>query len=92
MIVARRETPTKCTKCGSSIEQVPDVQYLVFVGAAPLDPWLTREKTRIRRIFYPTTLLITAYEILFFSVARMIMFGCHFSGREQDPAIKKASE
>jgi valyl-tRNA synthetase len=37
-------------------------------------------------------LLITAYEILFFWVARMIMFGCHFmEGHEQDPAIKKAS-
>jgi len=36
--------------------------------------------------------LITAYEILFFWVARMIMFGCHFmEGHEQDPAIKKAS-
>ena len=44
-------------------------------------------------MFYPTTLLITAYEILFFWVARMIMFGCHFmEGHQQDPAIKKASD
>ena len=43
-------------------------------------------------MFYPTTLLITAYEILFFWVARMIMFGCHFmKDHEQDPAIKKAN-
>ena len=50
------------------------------------------EKTRDLEVFYPTTLLITAYEILFFWVARMIMFGCHFmEGHEQDPAIKKAS-
>ena len=35
-------------------------------------------KTRDQQVFYPTTLLITAYEILFFWVARMIMFGCHF--------------
>ena len=43
-------------------------------------------------MFYPTTLLITAYEILFFWVARMIMFGCHFmDGHQQDPAIKQAS-
>jgi len=43
-------------------------------------------------VFYTTTLLITAYEILFFWVARMIMFGCHFmQGHEQDAAIKKAS-
>jgi valyl-tRNA synthetase len=50
------------------------------------------EKTRDAQVFYPTTLLITAYEILFFWVARMIMFGCHFmAGHEQDAAIKKAS-
>ena len=50
------------------------------------------EKTRDQAVFYPTTLLITAYEILFFWVARMIMFGCHFmQEHEQDPAIKKAS-
>jgi valyl-tRNA synthetase len=50
------------------------------------------EKTRDQAVFYPTTLLITAYEILFFWVARMIMFGCHFmEGHEQDAAMKKAS-
>jgi valyl-tRNA synthetase len=50
------------------------------------------EKTRDLEVFYPTTLLITAYEILFFWVARMIMFGCHFmQGHSQDPAIKKAN-
>jgi len=50
------------------------------------------EKTRDQAVFYPTTLLITAYEILFFWVARMIMFGCHFmEGHEQDAAIKRAS-
>jgi valyl-tRNA synthetase len=43
-------------------------------------------------VFYPTTLLITAYEILFFWVARMIMFGCHFmKDHQQDPAIKVAN-
>jgi valyl-tRNA synthetase len=50
------------------------------------------EKTRDQAVFYPTTLLITAYEILFFWVARMIMFGCHFmQGHKQDAALKKAS-
>jgi valyl-tRNA synthetase len=50
------------------------------------------EKTRDQQVFYPTTLLITAYEILFFWVARMIMFGCHFmEGHQQDPALKQAS-
>ncbi len=50
------------------------------------------EKTRDQQVFYPTTLLITAYEILFFWVARMIMFGCHFmDGHKQDAAIREAS-
>ncbi len=50
------------------------------------------EKTRDLEVFYPTTLLITAYEILFFWVARMIMFGCHFMpDHRQDPKLKQAS-
>ena len=50
------------------------------------------EKTRDLDVFYPNTLLITGFDILFFWVARMIMFGCHFmQGHEQDAAIKKAN-
>jgi valyl-tRNA synthetase len=49
------------------------------------------EKTRDLDVFYPTTLLITGFDILFFWLARMIMFGCHFmQGHEQDAAIKNA--
>ncbi|MGH9568345.1 MAG: class I tRNA ligase family protein, partial [Candidatus Angelobacter sp.] len=36
------------------------------------------EKTRDLEVFYPTSLLITGFDILFFWVARMIMLGCHF--------------
>src|SRR5208282_5735693 len=44
-------------------------------------------------VFYPTTLLITAYEILFFWVVRMIMFGCHFmEGHEQDADIREKNK
>src|SRR5204863_9728317 len=50
------------------------------------------EKTRDQEFSYRTMLLITAYEILFFWVARMIMFGCHFMNRhKQDSLIKQAS-
>src|SRR5207245_7021731 len=50
------------------------------------------EKTRDQEVFYPSTLLVTAYEILFLWVARMIMTGCHFmKGHQQDPKIKQAS-
>jgi valyl-tRNA synthetase len=93
MIVAR-EAPTKCTKCGSAkLEQVSDVLDTWFSsGLLPFTTLGWPQKTRDLEVFYPTSLLITAYEILFFWVARMVMFGCHFmQGHEQDPAIKKAS-
>ncbi len=93
-VIVAREAPTKCTKCGgSTLEQVPDVLDTWFSsGLLPFTTLGWPEKTRDQAVFYPTTLLITAYEILFFWVARMIMFGCHFMhGHQQDPAIKKAS-
>ncbi len=92
-IIVAREAPQRC-KCGSDkLEQVPDVLDTWFSsGLLPFTTLGWPEKTRDQAVFYPTTLLITAYEILFFWVARMIMFGCHFmQGHEQDGAIKKAS-
>jgi valyl-tRNA synthetase len=93
-IIVAREAPLKCTKCGGAkLEQVSDVLDTWFSsGLLPFTTLGWPEKTRDQAVFYPTTLLITAYEILFFWVARMIMFGCHFmQGHVQDPAIKKAS-
>jgi valyl-tRNA synthetase len=93
-IIVARETPTKCPKCGGGkLEQDTDVLDTWFSsGLLPFTTLGWPEKTRDQAVFYPTTLLITAYEILFFWVARMIMFGCHFmEGHEQDPALKKAS-
>jgi len=93
-VIVAREAPTRCTKCGGArLEQVPDVLDTWFSsGLLPFTTLGWPEKTRDQAVFYPTTLLITAYEILFFWVARMIMFGCHFmQGHEQDAAIKKAS-
>src|SRR5271165_1680171 len=93
-ILVAREAPEKCAKCGGSeLKQDTDVLDTWFSsGLLPFTTLGWPEKTRDQEVFYPTTLLITAYEILFFWVARMIMFGCHFmQGHEQDPAIKKAS-
>ena len=93
-VIVAREAPLTCGKCSSTeLEQVPDVLDTWFSsGLLPFTTLGWPEKTRDQAVFYPTTLLITAYEILFFWVARMIMFGCHFmQGHEQDPAIKKAS-
>ncbi|MGB8759990.1 MAG: valine--tRNA ligase [Candidatus Sulfotelmatobacter sp.] len=93
-VIVAREAPANCPKCGGKkLEQVSDVLDTWFSsGLLPFTTLGWPEKTRDQAVFYPTTLLITAYEILFFWVARMIMFGCHFmQGHEQDPAIKKAS-
>jgi valyl-tRNA synthetase len=93
-IIVAREAPAKCTKCGGSkLSQDTDVLDTWFSsGLLPFTTLGWPEKTRDQQVFYPTTLLITAYEILFFWVARMIMFGCHFmDGHQQDPKIKAAS-
>jgi valyl-tRNA synthetase len=93
MMVAR-EAPAKCTQCGGAkLEQDTDVLDTWFSsGLLPFTTLGWPEKTRDQEVFYPTTLLITAYEILFFWVARMIMFGCHFMrDHQQDPKLKQAS-
>jgi valyl-tRNA synthetase len=93
-VIVARETPARCPKCGSAkLEQDTDVLDTWFSsGLLPFTTLGWPEKTRDSEVFYPTTLLITAYEILFFWVARMIMFGCHFmEGHKQDAAIKNAS-
>src|SRR5579864_9376302 len=92
-IVVARDEPKKC-KCGSTqLEQDPDVLDTWFSsGLLPFTTLGWPAKTRDQEVFYPTTLLITAYEILFFWVARMIMFGCHFMpGHRQEPKLKQAS-
>ena len=87
MIVARA-TPTKCTKCGSAqLEQDTDVLDTWFSSA--LLPFTTLgwpEATRDLDVFYPTSLLITGFDILFFWVARMIMMGCWFMMPPEKPA------
>ncbi|HEY1262514.1 MAG TPA: valine--tRNA ligase [Terriglobales bacterium] len=93
-ITVARETPTKCAKCGSGeLKQDTDVLDTWFSsGLLPFTTLGWPEKTRDQEVFYPTTLLITAYEILFFWVARMIMFGCHFmAGHKQDVDVRAAT-
>lgn len=79
MIVSRDEVK-KCPKCGSTnIVQEEDVLDTWFSSA--LWPFATLgwpDETEDLKYYYPTTLLITGYDILFFWVARMIMSGLHF--------------
>src|SRR5579863_4617648 len=93
-IIVAREAPAKCPKCGGmKLEQVSDVLDTWFSsGLLPFTTLGCPQKTRDLDVFYPNTLLITGFDILFFWLARMIMFGCHFmQGHQQDAAIKKAS-
>jgi valyl-tRNA synthetase len=82
IIVARQE-PKTCPKCGSSkLRQDPDVLDTWFSsGLWPFSTLGWPEKTADFERYYPTSLLITAYDILFFWVARMIMLGLHFTGQ-----------
>jgi valyl-tRNA synthetase len=75
-----------CSHCGSAtIEQDPDVLDTWF--SSWLWPFSTlgwensRCETADYKTFYPTTALVTAYDIIFFWVARMIMAGLEFTGK-----------
>ncbi|HVO37439.1 MAG TPA: valine--tRNA ligase, partial [Spirochaetia bacterium] len=77
-----REDPPACSKCGSTeIQQDPDVLDTWFSSALwPFSTLGWPEKTPDLARFYPTTALVTAYDIIFFWVARMIMMGLEFMG------------
>ena len=79
-IIVSRETPKSCPKCGGSeLKQDSDVLDTWFSsGLLPFTALGWPEPTRDLEVFYPTSLLITGFDILFFWVARMIMLGCWF--------------
>ncbi len=78
-----RQDPTTCARCGSAaIVQETDVLDTWF--SSWLWPFSTLgwpEKTRDLAAFYPTSVLVTAFDIIFFWVARMMMAGLHFMGK-----------
>jgi valyl-tRNA synthetase len=76
------EDPRACAKCGSkSIAQDPDVLDTWFSsGLWPHSTLGWPDKTEDLKYFYPTTVMETAYDILFFWVARMIMMGLENTG------------
>src|SRR6202795_1333929 len=80
-VTVARETPTKCGTCGSGqLRQDPDVLDTWFSsGLWPFSTLGWPEETPDYRRYYPTSVLITGYDILFFWVARMIMLGLHFT-------------
>jgi len=82
-ITVQREDPSACQHCGSKrIEQDPDVLDTWFSSALwPFSTLGWPEETDDFKTFYPTTMMETGYDILFFWVARMIMMGLEFTGR-----------
>src|SRR5246127_1726810 len=86
-IIVARETPATCPKCGGAkLEQDTDVLDTWFSsGLLPFTALGWPEATRDLDVFYPTSLLITGFDILFFWVARMIMMGCRFMMPPEKP-------
>ncbi len=91
-IIVARETPTSCSKCCSSnLKQDPDVLDTWFSsGLLPFTSLGWPEATRDLEVFYPTSLLITGFDILFFWVARMIMLGCWFMAPPEKPGSSRS--
>jgi valyl-tRNA synthetase len=80
-IVVCRNTPSRCPKCGGSLREESDILDTWFSSALwPFSTLGWPEDTADLRMFYPTDVLITGADIIFFWVARMIMMGLKFAG------------
>ena len=78
-----REDACKCEHCGSThIERDPDVLDTWFSSALwPFETLGWPDKNPDLDHFYPTDVLVTGYDIIFFWVARMIFSGCEHTGK-----------
>ncbi|MFN3476220.1 MAG: valine--tRNA ligase, partial [Candidatus Methylomirabilales bacterium] len=80
--IVAKEKPSTCPRCGGAeLIQDPDVLDTWFSSALwPFSTLGWPEKTKALQVFYPTSCLVTSFDILFFWVARMIMMGLKFMG------------
>ena len=80
--IVQHEAPSRCPICGGKeFVQDPDVLDTWFSSALwPFSTLGWPEKTADLKNFYPTSVLVTGFDILFFWVARMIMMGLKFMG------------
>jgi len=82
-LVVTREEPTECPKCGAELRQDPDTLDTWFSSALwPFSTLGWPEKTPELAHYYPTSTLVTGYDIIFFWVARMIFSAVEQTGRE----------
>ena len=81
-LIVAEEDPTVCPECGShDLHQDEDVLDTWFSSALwPFSTLGWPDKTEDQARWYPTAVLVTGFDILFFWVARMIMMGEHFMG------------
>jgi valyl-tRNA synthetase len=81
-VIVAKETPTACSKCGSK-SLTPETDVLDTWFSSALWPFSTMgwpKETKELKRFYPTSVLVTGFDILFFWVARMMMMGLKFMG------------
>ncbi len=80
-VIVSRTTPEACSKCGGSLRAETDILDTWFSSALwPFSTLGWPDDTTDLRVFYPTDVLITGPDIIFFWVARMIMMGLKFMG------------
>jgi valyl-tRNA synthetase len=81
-VIVSKEEPRSCSQCQSDqLRQETDVLDTWFSSALwPFSTMGWPEKTAELKIFYPTSVLVTGFDILFFWVARMMMMGLKFMG------------
>ena len=81
-VIVSMEAPKECPNCpGSPLEQDSDVLDTWFSsGLWPFSTLGWPQKTLELEKFYPTSVLVTAFDIIFFWVARMMMMGLQFMG------------
>ncbi|MCU0578895.1 MAG: valine--tRNA ligase [Desulfobacterota bacterium] len=82
-LIVAREAPQTCTECGAAaLRQETDVLDTWFSSALwPFSTLGWPERTKDLEVYYPTSVLVTGFDILFFWVARMMMMGLHFMDR-----------
>ena len=81
-IMVAMEAPAKCDTCGGALDQDEDVLDTWFSSALwPFSTLGWPDETEDLETFYPTDLMSTGFDIIFFWVARMIMMGLKFRGR-----------
>ncbi len=88
-MIVEKTDPTVCPKCGSThLRQEEDVLDTWFSSALwPFSTLGYPDRTEDLEYFYPTNLLVTAYDIIFFWVARMIFSGIEHMGEVPFPEV-----